>query len=655
MYLEKAIFHNRAPFEHMELDFIENGVNVLCAVNGKGKTTILTHIVDAFYEMTRRYYNSSYEGRENKFYRVSSYLYNMERGKASWVYLRFIHDNTIIDYFDCRGNLSKDEYDNLVTVSHKIGYECFNHELESEKFIKINSPNYNKALAKEIFDRQVYTFFPAYRYEIPSYLNDPYKIQLDFCKESIYSGELINPLEVRSELPQLCNWIMDVLLDREIYKEAKDVIIKDGKKQIIYEAPEYKLIVNLNILLQYTLSSKNYDSPVRFGIGRRNEGGQRISIMQDLSDGTMRQISPSIFSLSSGEAAILCLFGEILRQADKQINNIPLSEIKGIVLIDEVEKHLHIKLQNDILPKLFSLFPNIQFIVSTHSPFFNMGLANQIIDRAKIYDLDNQGLSSSPSSNQVFQEAYETMISENQRYVNAYFALLEKIKGTNKPIIFTEGKTDIKHIMKAKEKLGITDLDFAIVDENSQPSGDGDLLKLLKQISKTRLPDDSRAVIGIFDCDSKTTSEIQKADTFKSYGNNVYAFCIKAPQSRLDIGETDISIEFLYKDEEIKTILPEAKGRRLFISNEFSTETGRHKIEAQLSLHNAREINKSRIKILESTSGQGVDGEEGNNLLATKNDFADAIVNEQIEISTESWENFKHIFNTIREIINESS
>lgn len=41
----------------------------------------------------------------------------------------------------------------------------------------------------------------------------------------------------------------------------------------------------------------------------------------------------------------------------------------GIVLIDEVDKHLHITLHFSILPKLFELFPNIQFIVSSHSPF----------------------------------------------------------------------------------------------------------------------------------------------------------------------------------------------------------------------------------------------------------------------------------------------
>lgn len=40
----------------------------------------------------------------------------------------------------------------------------------------------------------------------------------------------------------------------------------------------------------------------------------------------------------------------------------------GIVMIDEIDLHLHPKLQRDILRRLTEIFPNIQFIVSTHSP-----------------------------------------------------------------------------------------------------------------------------------------------------------------------------------------------------------------------------------------------------------------------------------------------
>jgi hypothetical protein len=54
----------------------------------------------------------------------------------------------------------------------------------------------------------------------------------------------------------------------------------------------------------------------------------------------------------------------------------------GIVLIDEVEGHLHLELQERLLPFLTKLFPRMQFIVTTHSP-----VVISSIDGAVIYDL----------------------------------------------------------------------------------------------------------------------------------------------------------------------------------------------------------------------------------------------------------------------------
>ena len=60
-------------------------------------------------------------------------------------------------------------------------------------------------------------------------------------------------------------------------------------------------------------------------------------------------------------------------------------EKEGIVLIDEVETHLHLKLQRLILPMLTTIFPNIQFIVTTHSPFVLSSLKNAVA-----YDLEKR-------------------------------------------------------------------------------------------------------------------------------------------------------------------------------------------------------------------------------------------------------------------------
>ena len=61
--------------------------------------------------------------------------------------------------------------------------------------------------------------------------------------------------------------------------------------------------------------------------------------------------------------------------------------LPGIVLIDEIETHLHLELQKSILPFLTEFFPNIQFVMTTHSPFILSSISN-----AAIYDLENQTL-----------------------------------------------------------------------------------------------------------------------------------------------------------------------------------------------------------------------------------------------------------------------
>lgn len=101
-------------------------------------------------------------------------------------------------------------------------------------------------------------------------------------------------------------------------------------------------------------------------------------------------------TLSSGFAAILDIVLDIIVRMENATNKSFDFKIPGIVLIDEIETHLHLELQRTVLELLTSVFPNIQFIVSTHSPFILNSLDNVVI-----YDLENNiivqnGLSNVP-------------------------------------------------------------------------------------------------------------------------------------------------------------------------------------------------------------------------------------------------------------------
>jgi hypothetical protein len=288
-----------------------------------------------------------------------------------------------------------------------------------------------------------------------------------------------------------------------------------------------------------------------------------------------RQFYPTIFNLSSGEAAMLCMFGEILHQADKNRNNIELQQISGIVLIDEVDKHLHIKLQKEVLPQLFNLFPNVQFIVSSHSPFLNMGLAENehTKQRTTIIDLDQNGIRIPSQENTLYQEVYDMMIGENANYAKMYQALSES---QNKPVLFVEDT--YTHIYKvAWLKLNNIAFDETNVDikfsENAGFSiyGKGNKDNLQGFLNNPSMEEwGGKTIIGLFDFDDayvnynrlkweekSTNDAVGLYKKRKDY--NVYAMMLPIPDFRKSIAGKDqkvnqLEVELLLTDEKIKEV-----------------------------------------------------------------------------------------------------
>lgn len=92
-------------------------------------------------------------------------------------------------------------------------------------------------------------------------------------------------------------------------------------------------------------------------------------------------------TMSSGYSAIFEIINDLIIRMEAKSGLRTEFDMEGIVLVDEIETHLHLELQKKILPILTTLFPNIQFIITTHSPFILSSL-----DNAVIYDLQNRTL-----------------------------------------------------------------------------------------------------------------------------------------------------------------------------------------------------------------------------------------------------------------------
>jgi predicted ATP-binding protein involved in virulence len=99
---------------------------------------------------------------------------------------------------------------------------------------------------------------------------------------------------------------------------------------------------------------------------------------------SMDRCEPFDFNtLSDGYSAIISIVSELLLRMEA--HHVKSYDLEGVVLIDEIETHLHVDLQKRIMPFLISFFPKIQFIVTTHSPFVLSSVSN-----ATVCDLENK-------------------------------------------------------------------------------------------------------------------------------------------------------------------------------------------------------------------------------------------------------------------------
>lgn len=139
----------------------------------------------------------------------------------------------------------------------------------------------------------------------------------------------------------------------------------------------------------------------------------------------------SLHQLSDGEQRLFTLFVDIARQLSLNNTENMFGEGEAVILIDEIDVHLHPKWQRRIVPALEDLFPNCQFIATTHSPY-----VIQATRRDKIISIDPQFSTALDGGNSIEDIAEDIQgVSLPQRSMRAerlntaakvYFTLLEK-------------------------------------------------------------------------------------------------------------------------------------------------------------------------------------------------------------------------------------
>ena len=151
--------------------------------------------------------------------------------------------------------------------------------------------------------------------------------------------------------------------------------------------------------------------------------------------------------LSDGFAAVLDIIVDLILKMQHKNQLTRAYECEGIVLVDEIETHLHLELQKVIMPLLTEIFPNIQFIVTTHSPFVLSSLSNAVA-----FDLEHQEI-----IEDLTEYSYESLaegyfgVKTASSYMGMQLNRLEEL--LKKEMLSLSEKTELKDLICDFDKI----------------------------------------------------------------------------------------------------------------------------------------------------------------------------------------------------------
>lgn len=660
MYITELHYINVGPIERVDITLIKDTdikphPVIFVGKNGSGKSILLSNIVDCFYEVAGIDFQNVIQYRSDGgrlYYKIVTQQ-QIKLGKDEmFSHIKFKQDTDLYEYIYKRSQLKKEQYIEKygITVAENLSWGS-----ESDKKV-----NVQKGKASDLFDKGVVCYFAPSRFTKPVWLGDQYvnpQYQENYSVRSYYRGTLRNPIENACETKDLLQWIFDVL--------------SDSKPDIEHGEAGYKISYpELNILELLRISKYNLESVFSTILGEdislrmlnRSMGESRLSIERK-SDKSL--VVPSLDSLSTGQLALLNIFGTIIRYADVEnlTESLALHQIKGVVVIDEIELHLHAELQYEVLPKLIKLFPLVQFIITSHSPLFLLGMQEEFGDDGfDIYEMpDAQKISVEQFSQ--FKSAY--------RYLKDTKKYQEEIRDavnsrTEKTLIITEGATDWRHMKAAMAALsadpdytwlGAPDFEFLAYDPKNSTAvnpiklemGWPALQEICSSFSKVH---QQRKIIVVADCDDKDERKVFTGEPYKNWGNNVYSLCLPVPESRANTPA--ICIEHYYTNEEIRREV-EINGiiRRIYMGYEFE----RHGVGTEIGKYCEKRdsCGPNKIDIIDGGGKAKVIDlatmDENCNFALSKMDFAEMVLNKEPPFDHMDFSNFKVLFTVIKEVI----
>lgn len=340
MRLKKLTLSNFRGFEQIEIDFCDD-FTVIAGVNGSGKSSLLKAISSiASYLLPK-----ITPAKKEAFSLAESDIYS---GKlALSISTTFKTEKQILYGQILRSRSAKGNTSDLTEELAKLRVEKRFTEKGSKEEVRINEKMYNiDQLLKESKDN---FSWHSEKDEVANSLIIYYSTNRSLSRLSKQTSK-VRPLtpanaysnalqEIEVSLNEFANW----------YRACENGSLGD-------EAIGLRLLKTLEAVIDTMMPSFSeillVDKPTpHFTIKKNNTPFE-------------------LDQLSEGERGILALAFDLTRRltlANPESQN-PIEEGFALVMIDEIELHLHPKWQRQVLRRLTSIFKNCQFIVTTHSP-----------------------------------------------------------------------------------------------------------------------------------------------------------------------------------------------------------------------------------------------------------------------------------------------
>lgn len=171
------------------------------------------------------------------------------------------------------------------------------------------------------------------------------------------------------------------------------------------------------------------------------------------------------------------------------------------MVVDELDLHLHTDIQHNLLPKLIKLFPKVQFILTTHSPLFLLGMAKEFTqDGMQLIELP-EGKEIEVERYTEFEDAY-LKLKDTKRYLDD---VASEVASSQRALMYMEGTTDIDYLRHAASVLG----ELELLEKVSLLDGDGagNLTKIWKAYHGNLASTPPQKVILVYDFDQRNVPD----------------------------------------------------------------------------------------------------------------------------------------------------